>query len=128
MSEPTIVRGPLRGGLRRRWRHSATTWLRRLERATRPVDPETRAALDRRWAELPEAVRTSAQTLGRAGMGCEGTHGVFPRCNFSCTPCYHSRQSNQVRVDGSHTVAEVEAQMAFLRASRAPHADRKSVV
>jgi hypothetical protein len=97
-------------------------WLRRLERATRPVDPETRAALERRWAELPVGARTPAQTLGRAGSGCEGTHGVFPRCNFSCRPCYHSRQANRVRVDGPHTRAEVEAQMQFLRANRAPHA------
>jgi len=101
---------------------AVTDWLRRIERATRPVDPETRTALDRRWAELPEAVRTPAQTLGKVGTGCEGTHGVFPRCNFSCTPCYHSREANQVRVDGPHTLAQVEEQMAFLRAHRAPHA------
>jgi hypothetical protein len=98
------------------------SWLRRVERTTRPVDPETRAALDRRWAELPEAVRSPAQTLGRVGTGCEGTHGVFPRCNFSCAPCYHSREANQVRVDGPHTLAQVEEQMAFLRADRSPHA------
>jgi hypothetical protein len=97
-------------------------WLRRLERVTRPVDPETRSALERRWAELPAGARTPAQTLGRAGSGCEGTHGVFPRCNFSCRPCYHSREANQVRVDGPHTLAEVEAQMRFLSANRAPHA------
>jgi hypothetical protein len=63
---------------------------RRLEVATRPAAPETRAALARRWAGLPEAVRTPAQALGRQGVGCEGTHGVFPRCNLSCRPCYHS--------------------------------------
>jgi hypothetical protein len=100
----------------------AMGWLRHLERLTRPVDPETRAVLDRRWAELPEGARTTAQTLGRAGSGCEGTHGVFPRCNFSCRPCYHSREANHVRVDGPHTLAQVEAQMQFLRANRAPHA------
>ena len=52
------------------------TWLRNIEWSTRPVDPETRAAMDRRWQELPEAVRTPAQALGRHGVGCEGTHGV----------------------------------------------------
>jgi hypothetical protein len=97
-------------------------WWHRLELATRPVDPETRAAMDRRWAELPAGVRTAAQVLGRHGVGCEGTHGVFPRCNFSCTPCYHSRDANQVRVDGAHTVTEVGAQMAELRRQRGPHA------
>jgi hypothetical protein len=97
-------------------------WWRRIERATRPVDPQTRAALTRRWAELPDHVKTPAQTLGRAGVGCEGTHGVFPRCNFACSPCYHSKEANRVRVDGPHTLAEIESQMALLRAMRAPHA------
>ncbi len=94
--------------------------LRRLERATRPVSPEVRAALDRRWAELPDRVRTPAQALGRRSAGCEGTHGVFPRCNLACTPCYHSREANRVRVDGDHTAAAVAAQMALLEAIRGP--------
>lgn len=99
-----------------------TGWLRRIDEVTRPVDARTRAALDRRWAELPDHVKTPAQTLGRAGIGCEATHGVFPRCNFACRPCYHSKDANQVRVDGAHTVAQVEAQMEFLHGARAPHA------
>ena len=97
-------------------------WLRVLEARTRPVDPEAREALDRRWAELPDAVKTPAQALGRHSVGCEGTHGVFPRCNLSCTPCYHSRDANRVRVDGAHTVAEVDRQMAHLRLRRGPRA------
>jgi hypothetical protein len=96
--------------------------LRRLERATRPVDPEVRVVLARRWAELPATARTPAQVLGRHAVGCEGTHGVFPRCNLACTPCYHSRDANRVRVDGAHTLAEVERQMAFLRRVRGPRA------
>ena len=100
----------------------ATAWLRRLDVLTRPIDEETRLAMDRRWAELPEAVRTPAQALGRHGVGCEGTHGVFPRCNFSCSPCYHSREANQVRVDGPHTITEVDRQMALLRELRGPSA------
>jgi hypothetical protein len=94
--------------------------LRRLERATRPVPDELRAALERRWRELPPHARTPSQVLGRHSSGCEGTHGVFPRCNLACTPCYHSREANRVRVDGAHTVAEVEAQMALLRERRGP--------
>ena len=97
-------------------------WLRALEHRTRPVDPEARAALDQRWAELPDQVKTPAQALGRHTVGCEGTHGVFPRCNLSCTPCYHSRDANKVRVDGAHTLAEVDRQMAHLRLRRGPRA------
>ncbi len=96
-------------------------WLRRLEQRTRPVDPETRRIHALRWAELPERSRTAAQTIGRHAMGCEGTHGVFPRCNFSCSPCYHSRDANRVRVDGAHTRAAVAAQMALFRRRRGPH-------
>lgn len=78
-------------------------WLRRLEVATRP-----------------ESVRTPAQMLGRKLTGCEGTHGVFPACNFGCEPCYHGSEANRVPVDGAHTVTEVERQMAFLRRRRGP--------
>ena len=99
-----------------------TARLGRIARATRRVDPETRAVLDQRWAALPEQVRTPAQTLGRIAVGCEGTHGVFPRCNLACTPCYHSRDANRVRVDGGHTRSEVQAQFAFLRRKRGPRA------
>jgi hypothetical protein len=90
----------------------------RLERATRPVDPGTAAALARRWEELPIGVRTPAQLLGRRTPGCEGTHGVFPRCNLACTPCYHAREANRVPIDGVHTIDEVDRQMAYLRSVR----------
>ncbi|MDQ4093413.1 MAG: radical SAM domain-containing protein [Actinomycetota bacterium] len=96
--------------------------LRRWERRTRPVDPEFAAVLDRRWAELPEHAKTPGQLIGRHAVGCEGTHGVFPRCNLACTPCYHSRDANRIRVDGSHTIAEVDKQMALLRRVRGPRA------
>lgn len=99
---------------------AAVLALRAIELATRPVHPAARAALDRRWSELPQAARTPAQVLGRRMAGCEGTHGVFPRCNLACTPCYHSRDANRVRVDGAHTVAQIERQMAYLRKVRGP--------
>ncbi len=88
---------------------------------TRPVPPLKAAALTRRWAELPASARTPAQLIGRHAVGCEGTHGVFPRCDLTCKPCYHSADANKVRVDGHHTVAEVEAQMHFLERVRGPH-------
>jgi hypothetical protein len=106
-------------GTKELWATVRDGW-RSFERATRPVDKRIAAALERRWAELPEAVRTPEQVLGRHAVGCEGTHGVFPKCNLKCTPCYHSRDANQVRIDGAHTVTEVEAQMALLRERRGP--------
>lgn len=98
----------------------AGTGFRALIAATRPVDPVTAAALAERWRELPEASRTPAQLLGRRTPGCEGTHGVFPRCNLACTPCYHAKAAQSVRTDGEHTRAEVERQMAYLRSRRGP--------
>ncbi len=92
--------------------------IRGLWRRTRPVHPDTEAALARRWAELPAAARTDAQLLGRRTVGCEGTHGVFPRCNLACTPCYHGREAQRVAIDGDHTTAEVDRQMAYMRGSR----------
>lgn len=87
---------------------------------TRPAHPEVARALDERWSALPEHVKTPSQMLGRRFLGCEGTHGVFPRCNLSCAPCYHSREANQVRVDVEHTLGEVDRQMAYMRARRGP--------
>jgi hypothetical protein len=96
--------------------------LRRWERRTRPHDAEFAAALADRWAGLPDVVKTPGQVLGRFGPGCEGTHGVFPACNLACTPCYHSRDANRVRVDGPHTREQVGRQMATLRRLRGPRA------
>ncbi|CAA9232387.1 MAG: Radical SAM domain protein [uncultured Arthrobacter sp.] len=97
-------------------------FLGNFELSTRPVHPESRAALASRWAALPEHVKTQNQVLGRCAIGCEGTHGVFPKCNLTCSPCYHSAEANQVRVDGDHTVREVQRQMEYLRAVRGPSA------
>lgn len=97
-------------------------WLRRIDEATRIVDPATDSAFATRWAELPDRAKTDAQIIGRASIGCEGTHGVFPKCDFACKPCYHSTDANKVRVDGPHTLREVRAQMAFLRSARGPAA------
>jgi hypothetical protein len=94
--------------------------LRALEVVTRPEHPDLEAALARRWAELPAHVKQPNQMLGRRMTGCEGTHGVFPKCNLACTPCYHAKDANRVRVDGDHTVTEVDAQMALLRRERGP--------
>ncbi|MEP7333597.1 MAG: hypothetical protein ABI692_16085 [Terracoccus sp.] len=93
-------------------------WLAR----TRPIDERTAQVLRDRWVALPEAVRTREQLLGRHAVGCEGTHGVFPKCNLTCSPCYHSRDANKVRIDGSHTVRQIDEQMAYLAKRRGPRA------
>lgn len=98
-----------------------TRWRALLE-LTEPVDPETVAVMRRRWSDLPMTARTAAQTLGRIGVGCEGTHGVFPKCNLTCSPCYHSADANKVRTDGAHTLGQVRRQMALLRERRGPRA------
>ncbi len=98
------------------------SWWTRLERATRPVHPVTERVLAERWAALPPGVKTEQQVLGRHAVGCEGTHGVFPKCDLTCSPCYHSKDANKVRVDGAHTVAQVEGQMRLLEQVRGPRA------
>lgn len=103
---------------------SVAEWrlLTRWELETRPIHPESRLAMQRRWAELPAEAQTDNQLLGRSAIGCEGTHGVFPKCNLTCSPCYHSADANKVSVDGNHTLDQVERQMAFARAMRGPRA------
>lgn len=100
----------------------ARSVIRRIDLATRPMTTEAADAVARRWHGLPEHVKTPAQIVGRRSLGCEGTHGVFPQCDFACTPCYHSTDANKVRIDGEHTVREVSRQMAFLQANRGPAA------
>src|SRR5215213_3320884 len=99
---------------------SLLTRLRELEIATRPEHPDLTAALAARWEQLPAHVKQPNQMLGKRMTGCEGTHGVFPKCNLACTPCYHAKEANRVRTDGDHTEAEVDAQMALLRKLRGP--------
>lgn len=96
--------------------------LARWELATRPIHPESRLAMQRRWEDLPAEVQTRNQLLGRSAIGCEGTHGVFPKCNLTCSPCYHSADANKVGIDGNHTLEQVDRQMAFARTMRGPRA------
>jgi hypothetical protein len=106
---------PLLPALRRAARRLAL-----IEDLTRPEPRALARPLRRRWRELPPHARHAAQSIGQRTVGCEGTHGVFPRCNLACTPCYHSRDANRVRVDGEHTVREIDRQMAYLASQRGP--------
>lgn len=103
-------------------RSRALRALQRLDRLTSPADPERRALMAARWAELPEVAKTPNQMVGRFAVGCEGTHGVFPQCNLTCSPCYHSADANKVRVDGPQTLREVRRQMTYLRRRRGSRA------
>ncbi len=95
--------------------------LRDWEKNTRPFKPEKARMLKKRWDALPDHVKTPFQMVGRNSTGCEGTQGVFPKCNFSCTPCYHSQNANSVRIDREHTLQAIEQQMQFLQSERGGH-------
>ena len=99
---------------------SVLTRLRELEVTTRPEHPDLTAALARRWEDLPEHVKTRNQMLGKRTAGCEGTHGVFPRCDLACTPCYHAQGGQPRACRRDHTVREIDAQMGMLRELRGP--------
>lgn len=81
------------------WARARSTW-HDLDAKTRTVHPDTAQALQRRRASLPQSLNTPEQYLGRHTLGCEGTQGVFPACDFTCSPCYHPSDANKVRVDG----------------------------
>ena len=53
-------------------RSRALRALQRLDRLTSPADPERRALMAARWAELPEVARTPNQMVGRFAVGCGG--------------------------------------------------------
>ncbi len=91
-----------------------------LERASRPEPPALAEALRRRRESFPAWASSAAQSIGARTLGCEGTHGVFPKCNLACTPCYHGADANRVRIDGEHTLAEVDAQSAYHARRRGP--------
>ena len=79
---------------------------------TEPVLPESRALLAKNWAQLPDALRTPHQMLGRQGNGCGATIGAMPRCDFACRGCYLGEEANKVPAE---SVEAIKAQMRALR-------------
>ena len=82
------------------------------------MHPDTEAALARRWSELPEHVQTDSQLLGRRTVGCEGTHGVFPRCNLACTPCYHAKEAATELTNGERLAPEEDVRYGVFAAEQ----------
>lgn len=73
---------------------------------------ETRTLLAQAWANLPDALRTPTQFLGRHYAGCGATIGVMPRCDFTCRGCYLGTDANHIR---PRPVEDVKAQMRAIR-------------
>ena len=80
--------------------------------------PEARAVSGRAMGVATRA-REDAGAVDRPTFaGCEGTHGVFPACDFACKPCYHSADANKVRDRRAAHARRGGRQMAFLRVRR----------
>lgn len=66
---------------------SLKRFLVELEAYTRPGSVAgAEGAMKNRYDKLPKSVQGASQMLGRLSPGCEGTNGVFPKCNFGCKP------------------------------------------
>jgi len=93
-------------------------FFQKFEESTRPFNPEKASMLKKRWEELPDFIKTENQMIGRNSTGCEGSQGVFPKCNLACYPCYHSENANKVPINGEHTLNELDKQLRFLQKER----------
>lgn len=71
-----------------------------------PRSRERRELCRKRWATLPESLRTPQQAAGRTHVACGATHGVLERCNFSCTACYLTPIANRTPGLPFHRVRE----------------------
>lgn len=78
---------------------------------------ETRTALARAWAQLPEPLRTATQFMGQHYVGCGATIGAMPRCDFSCRGCYLGADANRAKPS---PLADLEGQLRQLRAWLGP--------
>ena len=64
------------------------------------------------WANVPLALRTPTQFLGRYYAGCAATIGTMPRCDFTCSGCYLGHDANRMP---PRSVDEIKAQMRLIR-------------
>jgi hypothetical protein len=84
-----------------------------LEAFHAPVASQTRQALARAWARVPDQWRTARQFLGRQYAGCGATIGAMPHCDFACRGCYLGETANQVP---AASLDEVKEQLGRIRA------------
>lgn len=78
-----------------------------------PIHPDTKAALDGAWSELPDSLRSPRQFLGRQYVGCGATIGAMPRCDFACRGCYLGTDANRA---SALPLANIKEQITRLRA------------
>ena len=70
-------------------------WRARWNAFRNPIVGEKVEMLRRRWAELPEELRTPNQVSGRHVTHCGFTLGAS-YCSFHCTHCYLPKNANEV--------------------------------
>lgn len=58
------------------------------------TDQERIDARARVWNELDVSVKDTKQWLGKMSAGCFATHQVYEACDFACTACYLTKESD----------------------------------
>ncbi len=94
------------------------SWIARARALTKaalePVSQEKRNLLAERWAELPTALQTPQQAVGRQLTHCGYTLGAS-YCSFGCTHCYLPRNANQAPIPSLEEMkAQVDANRRLL--------------
>ncbi len=79
-----------------------------------PIPAEMRGLLADRWTELPEALRTPWQVVGRHHVHCGYTLGPS-FCSFGCTHCYLPKNANRVPLPSFEEMrAQIDANRRLL--------------
>ena len=103
-----------------RWRPQSV--IADLERRTRPVDHRFAAALERRWAELPEVARTPARCSAATGWAARAPTGCSRAAIWPAPPATTRAGPTGCASTAPTPSTEVEAQMRLLHEQRGPWA------
>ncbi len=88
-------------------------WRARWDAFRHPISGEKADVLRRRWAELPEELRTPNQISGRHLTHCGFTLGAS-YCSFHCTHCYLPKNANEVPIPSLEQMREqIDANRRF---------------